>query len=86
MPRPGLERPHCPPEVTAHQCNDGINQLFDVIWEPGASRNARIEVPLTPDYHHYCLDQDYSSGQPHSTLLVYLCNGGDNQKWVMVEV
>jgi hypothetical protein len=72
-------------KVTAHQCNGGNNQTFVVSWDP-SSHNARIFVPLSPDGRLYCLDQDYSGGQPHSGLLVYLCNGGNNQKWTMNEV
>ena len=71
-------------KVTAHACNDGLNQMFKVVWDSVAV-TARIEVPLSPDAYPYCLDQDYSGGMQHSTLLVYRCNGGSNQTWVMVD-
>ena len=58
--------------------------VLGVTLAPTAAHAATYDGPITRiinDRSDRCLDQDYTGGTAHPTVLVWVCNGGTNQQW-----
>jgi len=69
-------------KVILYTCSGAADQVW-AYRQPGQSRTAEAEFILKSHGGRLCLDDPKTSIANNVQLIVYTCNGGNSQRWIM---